>query len=608
MPTNYIVQPSDTLCNIAYKHGLADCTTLRAEPGNAAIVARNGFQAAPAGDDEPIQLIPGETVVVPDKTEKKADGSTEQKHSFVVRGDLATIRFVHGSPNLPYASDLTLNNLNISNYITNRGGAADGSRPFPADTVRRFNNDGHTDPDTFKVEVFHKKGAGDINVDIEVLRPVYNPAGVLQPNFKRFPAAIRGDRLMTSPASKQGSTQCFRTCYLRLVVDAADKAAAGTQTLLASDMHDAGDSKVEILDQMVKASFEIPSCTAGVKCKTTVKVPIGNDRKRLRLAIHVLRKTPGGALIVPLAGAERRVWTWFRRVYAQAGIGPKLARAVRGVDPPENLVSISNDSGLTAAGDGQLKFRINAAGKASQVIGPITPGAGDTPLTTANALAALISAPYTAKVSENPARFNDPAGQKSADIVITETSGVRVTIDQVGSGDSRQTLKVGRANPLNLESWAVPAGNNNWNAGSLEQRTVLKNHDTGDDRVDVFVVQSLSGGSGGEAMMSNHRVDPARPSISQVKFSAFIIASMMDGTDNDPFAMPHEVGHVAGEVVHTSNAENEQLMNEGYLGSPNAVGLRKRIRDGAARYTSPVGNFNLVDRIRLEGAPLLESW
>ncbi|MEZ5425017.1 MAG: hypothetical protein R2747_02020 [Pyrinomonadaceae bacterium] len=602
MPTNYIVQPSDTLCNIAYKHGLADCTTLRAEPGNAAIVARNGFQAAPAGDDEPIQLIPGETVVVPDKTEKKADGSTEQKHSFVVRGDLATIRFVHGSPNLPYASDLTLNNLNISNYITNRGGAADGSRPFPADTVRRFNNDGHTDPDTFKVEVFHKKGAGDINVDIEVLRPVYNPAGVLQPNFKRFPAAIRAARLLTSPASKQGSTQCFRTCYLRLVVDSADTAAAPTQTLLASDMHDAGDSKVEILDQMVKASFEIPSCTAGVKCKTAVKVPIGTDRRRLRLAVHVLRQAPGGALIVPLADAERRVWTWFRRVYAQAGIGPKLVRAVRAVDPPENLVSISNDSGLTAAGDGQLRFRINATGQPSQVIGPITPAAGDTPLTTANALAALVSAPYTATVSQNPARFTDPVGQGSADIVITEAGGARVTIDRVLSNDTRQSLTVGRPNATNLQVW----DGTNWLVGSIEQRTILKNHDTGDDRVDIFVVQQFTPAARGAAMMSGHRVDPARSAINQIKFSAFVIQTTMDSTDNNPYSTPHEVGHVAGEVVHAQGAAN-QLMRSG-TSVNNVVGGSKRIRDGGVTFDTPAGTFNLIDRIRLEGAPLLEAW
>lgn len=601
MPRNHIVQAGDSLCNIAYIFGLPDCTAIRAEAGNAAIVARNGFQA-PAGDAEPVQLITGETVVVPDRTERNEDGSTEQQHVFVVRGDMATIRFVHGSPNLPYASDPTLAKLDVSNYKTDRAGNRDGNSPFPNDSVRRYHAEAHKDQDAFKVEVYSRGGAGDLNVELEVLRPVYNAAGILQPSNNRFPSAIRADRLLTAVASQQGGTQHFRSCYLRLVADAADKAVAPTQTILTSDMHDAGDSKVEILDQKVKASFEIPSCPAAVKCKASVKLPIGTDRRRLRLAVHVLRAAPGGAVVVPLADAEKRVWTWFRRIYAQAGIAPKLMQAVRAVDPPENLVSISNDSGLTAAGDGQLRFRINAAGQPPQIIGPIAPAAGATPMATATALAAVVSAPYSAAVTQNPARFVDPVGQGSADIVITEAGGAQVTIDRVLSGDSRQTLTVGRANPLNLESWTGA----NWLVGSIEQRAVLKNHDTGDDRVDVFVVQQGSGGNRGEAMMSGHRIDPNRSAINQVKFSAFVIVTTMDSSDTNPYSFPHEVGHVAGELVHALGA-NRQLMRGGTSGN-NSVGASKRIRDGAVNYDSPAGNFNLVDRIRVEGAPLLEAW
>jgi hypothetical protein len=289
-------------------------------------------------------------------------------------------------------------------------------------------------------------------------------------------------------------------------------------------------------------------------------------------------------------------------LYAQADIGPKLAQAVRDVDPVENLVSISNDSGLTAAGDGQLGFRINATGQPSQVIGPITPAAGDTPLTTANALAALVQAPYTATVTENPARFTDPVGSKSADIVITEAGGAHVTIDQEVRTDSRQTLTVGRANPLNLLSW----DGTNFLVGSIEQRTVLKNYDTGNDRVDIFVVQQTTGGNRGEAMMSGHRVDPNRSAIDPVKFSAFLAMIAMDGTDGNPFSFPHEVGHVAGEVIHAQSANN-QLMRSGTTGA-NAVTATKRIRDGGVTYDRPAGSFNLIDRIRAEGSSLLENW
>ncbi|MBK7707916.1 MAG: hypothetical protein IPJ30_19745 [Acidobacteria bacterium] len=106
----------------------------------------------------------------------------------------------------------------------------------------------------------------------------------------------------------------------------------------------------------------------------------------MRLAINVLRKTPGGDLIVPLADAELRVWTWFRRSMrrptSRRGLFTRPA-----VDPMENLVSISNDSGLTARGDGRIGFTIHSAGKTDQVVGPITPAAGDTPIKTARALA-----------------------------------------------------------------------------------------------------------------------------------------------------------------------------------------------------------------------------
>jgi len=291
-----------------------------------------------------------------------------------------------------------------------------------------------------------------------------------------------------------------------------------------------------------------------------------------------------------------------RRLYAQASIAPLLLQ-VRDVDPVENLVSISNDSGVTAAGDGQLSFRINAAGQPSQVIGPITPPAGQRPIATANALAALVRAPYSARATLNPPRFPDAIG--SADIVITEASGAHVTIDNVVSRDSRQTLRVGRANPLNLQSW----DGNNFLVGSLEQRTVLKNYDTGADRIDTFIVQQVTAGNRGEAMMSGHRVRPAKRAIDPVKFSAFLTQRASDGSDNNPFSMPHEMGHVTMELVHATGAgTNTQLMTGGGTSAANEVGGSKRIRDGDVTFDSPAITTRQIRDLRSEGAPLLEGW
>ncbi len=81
---------------------------------------------------------------------------------------------------------------------------------------------------------------------------------------------------------------------------------------------------------------------------------------------------------------------------------------------------------------------------------PIVPvdasGTGFTPIQTANALAAAVSAPYVAVAAANPRRFNDTQG--SADILITRTDGKFVTIDQLVSTDTAQTLAVASVNPL----------------------------------------------------------------------------------------------------------------------------------------------------------------
>ena len=270
---------------------------------------------------------------------------------------------------------------------------------------------------------------------------------------EKFPAAIAAARKLDQiDAVIQGSSKCFRTSYLKLVVDNdADLTAAPNQLLLASDMHDAGDSKVEILDQVVKASYTITSCPQNPKCRISSTVPIGTDRRRIKLAVHILRKTPGGAPIVPIADVERRLFTWFRRAYAEASIAPKLMQPVREIDPPENLVAVSDDNGVVAIGNEQLSFTINAAGHPSQVIGPITPAAGDTPVTTARALAARIRAPFRGSVSVNAARLDAVSDNaQSADIVITEAGGARVTIDPIPPGGAGQRLSAGRVNPLNI--------------------------------------------------------------------------------------------------------------------------------------------------------------
>lgn len=595
MPTKVTAQVGDSLCNIAFIHGFGDCAALRSEPANAFIVNRA---------EDPGQTHPGDIVTVPDIKLKTVDGSTEKKHEFVKKGARAMLRFVHGSATSSVKADRTLTFLNVSNYITNRAGNPDGSAAFPNASVRNFNADADKDLDVFKVEVTDSVASGDLTVELEVLKPKYNAAGVVT-GHEKFPAAIRADRELKPLASKQGSSTRFRTCYLRLVVDDQDKAAAAGQTLLVADMVDAGDKQVELLDQVVRGSFTIDTCPSNPKCKSTVTLPIGTDRRRLRVAVHVLRGTAGGAPVVTTANAERRILMWLRRAYAQMSLSPKLVQPVREVDPLENLLSVANDSGLTAAGDGAIQFRINAPGKAALTIGPFTPTAGDKPIKTANAIRTLITAPYSAVISENPARFNDPVGRKSADLIINEASGARVTITILSNADSRQKIAVGRPNPLTMQEW----DGNNWLIGSIEQRTILKNYDTGDNRLDLFVIRNFVAPTLlGAAMMSGHKVDPARRAITQVKWSAFVDIRSSDGTDGFPHVIPHEAMHVVGEVMHATS-DPAQIMNPTAQPAHN-VGDPKRVRDSGVTYDggSIAGSHNLVRRMRTEGGSLMENW
>ena len=109
MAITYTAKAGDSLCGIAFERGYGNCSALRAEAANSEIVNRAV---------DPCQLRAGDVVTIPEKTEKEIDGATDKKHKFVKRGRLATIRFVHGSPDRPYASDRTLNFLIVSNFFT----------------------------------------------------------------------------------------------------------------------------------------------------------------------------------------------------------------------------------------------------------------------------------------------------------------------------------------------------------------------------------------------------------------------------------------------------------------------------------------------------------
>ena len=146
----------------------------------------------------------------------------------------------------------------------------------------------------------------------------------------------------------------FRSPYLRLVVDddagTSDQQALPAQTLLITDMADGlgtgaprDNDSLEILDQQVRASYVITRCPASApyQCTVTTQVPIGDNRQRIPIVIHVFRANVGDGN-VGLGGlteqmVRKRAGRWFRRVYAQAGLAPAFTSPeVEFLDPPED--------------------------------------------------------------------------------------------------------------------------------------------------------------------------------------------------------------------------------------------------------------------------------
>lgn len=627
MPKVVTASAGDTLCGIGMDNGFLDCAPIRAAN------AGQDFLNRPLKD--------GDVVTVPDLDLATESKSTTTTATFVKKSaPPVSIRFVHGSPDKHYLEDDTLLFLLVSKFQVDKGGTT-GASAFPDQF--EFQQAGHVDIATFKVEIVDPAAGGTVQATLEALKPVYKPDKTVDHN-ELFTGAEHDKRKLDVQCAKVHSGVSYRSKYLRLVVDEADKSgtvgpvasngfAPGpgspkpAQTLLVTDMVDQGEPDVEILDQRVRATYTITRCPGSPQCCVTAELPVGDDRQRLRMFVHVMRRTPGGSPVVTVDDAKRRVLKWCRRIFAQSSISPKIV-GIQEEDPVENMIMISdpggppvpgaNAGGSSASGvdstgqPSRIQFRIRAADGTNQLVGPITPadpgtGAGFTPIQTANALAALVQDPFTATPTGNPRRSNDTQG--SADIVIRHNAGQFITFGVADSSDTAQTLDVGNINPL-------PAPQRSWDdfnflAGSPDQRVMLKNYDTGTDRIDVFVVDSTSDGNRGEAMIHGHAIttDATRFAIDSVKSSLFVIQSTMNAGDSDPLVLSHEAGHVTGEVGHATGVPTE-LMFANVTGN-NAVGSSKRLTSRSVPYgLTSGGSFNINQRMRDEGGAvgLLEPW
>lgn len=632
MPTTIVAAEGDTLCSIAIKNGFLNCDLLRADGANAAFLTR--------------PLKAGDRVTVPDPRQKKHDAPTEKTHTFKrKRTPAPRIRFVHGSPDRAPAADDALTFLNISHYRTNLAGA-NGTAAFSA--AFGFNADAHADLATFKVEIVSPDGGNPIQAKLEALKPVYAADGSVTSHELFTGAEYDRRKLDFDARTVPGSIKRFRSRYLRLVADGRDKAAVATQTLLVTDTADGlnGDAdQVEILDQQVRASYELPGCNAAApnKCTVRVELPVGTNRLRIKIAVHVFRSAVGAATMV--AGLtrrmiRRRIKKWFRRAYAPANMSVKVvAPGIELIDPPApNMITIGQDTGALASGvngagnPSTLTFELGAAPPPPPAPPP-APGptvtvnlaAGRTPVQVGAAIVAALPAGYSGRTFTNARAFN--AANPSCDVLITKNDGTRVLIRNETTTDTTATIAVARVNLANVDptdafNTIIPT--------SIEMRRVLRSAAGTDDRLHFYVIdQFRTPGLRGRAFIAaTDLAAPFRPRAG-TRWAVIMAANsgsgaVMDGSNNLPFTFPHEAGHVLNDAFHSDNADPNgptQLMSGAGTSVANSVNATKRISDTPVqvRYAffdpaqpTPGAFVNNpifpAQRMRTRGAPVIEAW
>lgn len=542
----------DTLCGIAIRSGFHDCTLLRAEAANASLLNR--------------PLLAGDTVTVPAITTRTAGASTATTHRYRMRRlPEPAVRLVHGSPTLPAARDRSLDHLEISNYQPSSAGA-NGTASFPS--AYGFNADADADVDCFKVELVSPDGGASVKVLLEALKPVYAADGSVARHELFAGTEYNARRLEVDCQLVQGYTKRYRSKYLRLVVDEVEQASLPDQTLLVTDMSDGlngVNDRVEILDQRVRASYALPKCpVAGAsQCRVACEVPVGKDKMRIPMAIHVYRTAPGGAPVGGLTEQmiRRRVWKWFRRTYAQANLSVRLEKPqVEFIDPPEsNMIVIGHITGRLASGvapgggPSHLSFElwtIPASGGTPPVV-RVPLAAGMTPTQVGAAIVTALPAGFSGQAFTNPVEFG--AIEASCDVLVSGGTGIRTVVRVLSTDDTNlRSLNSLLVSSVNLALVRTLNGAES-SSRSVDMRRIARDAVSSDTRLDFYVVGSLTG-AWGIALPPRMPLGLQHRPVAPLRWAAILAQAVMDGSDNHPFTLAHEAGHNLLDAFHADGS------------------------------------------------------
>lgn len=613
MSSEFTADDGDCLCVIAMQNGFLNCQPLRDAPANAPFLNR------------PLQK--GDVVTVPDVRLKSVDKSVDSRHRFVKKNSPpASIRFVHGSPDKHYLEDSSTTVLNVSNFRTDKGGS-DAQAAFP--DKFEFHQEGHVDPDTFKVEVVDPAAGAPAKVVLEARMPVYSLAsGTLAvAGHTVFKDAVAQFPNLTVDCALVHSAVSFRSKYLRLVTNGRDLNSKLEQTLFLSTIADgkgtgaASDpDNVEILDFEVRATYLIQRCPAPSKCSVAVTAPVGDEteQRRFRLAFHIFKRRGTGKPIdgLTIEKVRHSALRDVRAILAQASMAPKLVSAdgtaggpavVFMDEPDDNMIVIGETSGRGASGRNRTgqPSTLTIFDTLLNTIATVSLSKKMKPIDVGNAIHDALDSAFKADVFENEFVGDAPSG--SCDVIVTRTQPdgnnlilgvltddtvlrtnitvVRVNVDLVDPDSDAECRRIVRSSP-------GPDGVLNvYSVGSLLAKAVALSLPL----LSIFPANS-------------HRKPPIVNSI-------LCTTPFLDDTNAVPDVLSHECGHILGDVNHVpkfdTHFHTELMTGSGEDSAP--VGGPKRISDSPilVHYGALDGTVKLVNSVKLfrtTRTELLEPW
>jgi hypothetical protein len=269
----------------------------------------------------------------------------------------------------------------------------------------------------------------------------------------------------------------------------------------------------------------------------------------------------------------------------------RIVGTIRDVPAPTNLIALANGNGVRAAGGGaiQVRVRVGTLGKTTfdfDAAVQVTTKAGDSPFDTASALADAINASFsaasppflaTARASANPPLDGQAIG--SADILVGDPLSQSISLSILMSADAAQSVSIGRIVTSSIPDFS----NADSHVGTLEERTLVKNYDSGSDRIDLFVVGALHGGPLGEAFTPNAAQPVAGRPVSAMVNTALVCSKTVTSPNYFHTTIPHEMGHILMDAGHADLAIEMMV-----AGDKTLAGADERVVYGPKRISDPL--------------------